>query len=560
MKKHTKQILSLLLALVMVVGLCACGKTGGTSSEQPDDGAPKKLTVGLTFKSNVISYDDNALTKYLEDKLNIDLEFVFFSSTAAEAKTQLSTMVAGGEKLPDVMFGISLTDVERNTYGDDGYFVDLAPYFDDPDWELAKEYQFHENLKKYAGEQTYNRALYEPRSPKGALYSWPASCASYTDQPIAHTYINTVWLDKLGLEMPTTYEELKVVLEAFKTQDPNGNGQPDEIPMIGTNHNYNYIDHYIMNNFGEYVNDRTFYNVDDNGKVYIPYTTDEYRDGLRALRELVDAGYLSTLTWTIASSSELNPLWTPADGVAKLGVVAGHITLRTDASSEIVKEYNVLPPLEGSYAPIMPLSISKNYFITTDCEDFDTAAHFLMEFSTLETARRTRHGEPGVDWDEVINYSTQTPMVRYRDGKNPYAGQTSSTWGVVGPFVGNYNEGSPWAGGANPNPPDPNYVPTPGEWRGEMLGAVGQAVLAAAEENNPAVTYIALSYTEDEIEENGAKYTEIYSYVRESRAQFATGALDIDDDATWAKYCKTIEDLGIATLLKTTQAVYDRQK
>lgn len=560
MKKHAKQLLSLLLALVMVVGLCACGKTGGTSSEQPDDGAPKKLTVGLAFKSNVISYDDNALTKYLEDKLNIDIEFVFFSSTSDEAKTQLSTMVAGGDKLPDVLFNFDLTDIERNTYGQDGYFMDLAPYFDDPDWELAKEYKFHENMKEFAGEAAYARALYEPRDPKGALYSWPASCASYTDQPIAHTYINATWLDKLGLEIPTTYEELKVVLEAFKTQDPNGNGQPDEIPMIGTNHNYNYIDHYIMNSFGEYVNDRVFYNVDENGKVYIPYNTDEYRDGLRALNELVEAGYLSSLTWTMSAGKELNPLWTPADGVAKVGVVAGHVTLRTDGTSELVKQYVSLPPLEGAYAPIMPPSISDTFYITTDCEDFDTAANFLMEFSTLETARRTRHGEPGVDWEEVINYSTQTPMVRYYEGRNPYAGQTSSTWATVGPFVGNYNEGSPWAAGGDPNPPVETTEPTVTEYRSFLLGDIGQKVLAHAAENNPAVTYIALSYTEDEIEENGAKYTELYNYVREARAQFATGALDIDDDAAWASYCKTIEDLGAATLIKTTQAVYDRQK
>ena len=29
------------------------------------------------------------------------------------------------------------------------------------------------------------------------------------------------WLDNLGLETPTTTDELKAVLEAFATQDPN---------------------------------------------------------------------------------------------------------------------------------------------------------------------------------------------------------------------------------------------------------------------------------------------------------------------------------------------------
>ena len=41
------------------------------------------------------------------------------------------------------------------------------------------------------------------------------------------------WLDKLGLKMPVTQEEFVDVLRAFKTQDPNGNGQADEIPTGG---------------------------------------------------------------------------------------------------------------------------------------------------------------------------------------------------------------------------------------------------------------------------------------------------------------------------------------
>lgn len=43
--------------------------------------------------------------------------------------------------------------------------------------------------------------------------------------------INVEWLEKLGLDMPTTTEELKEVLIAFKTKDPNGNGKADEIPL-----------------------------------------------------------------------------------------------------------------------------------------------------------------------------------------------------------------------------------------------------------------------------------------------------------------------------------------
>ncbi len=62
-------------------------------------------------------------------------------------------------------------------------------------------------------------------------------------------WIYKPWLDKLGLKMPETTEELYQVLKAFKEQDPNGNGQADELPLstskIGDGWN-NSFDLYFM--------------------------------------------------------------------------------------------------------------------------------------------------------------------------------------------------------------------------------------------------------------------------------------------------------------------------
>ena len=45
-------------------------------------------------------------------------------------------------------------------------------------------------------------------------------------------FINKAWLDQLGLEVPTTTEELYEVLCAFRDNDMNGNGDTtDEIPL-----------------------------------------------------------------------------------------------------------------------------------------------------------------------------------------------------------------------------------------------------------------------------------------------------------------------------------------
>lgn len=44
--------------------------------------------------------------------------------------------------------------------------------------------------------------------------------------------MRTDWLDQLELEVPVTLDDWYTVLTAFKTGDPNGNGQADELPYL----------------------------------------------------------------------------------------------------------------------------------------------------------------------------------------------------------------------------------------------------------------------------------------------------------------------------------------
>ncbi len=72
--------------------------------------------------------------------------------------------------------------------------------------------------------------------PDGHIYSIPYVVAE--PEVFYIPYINQQWLDRLGLEMPTTPEELKEVLIAFRDNDANGNGDPDdEIPFSGDPNN-----------------------------------------------------------------------------------------------------------------------------------------------------------------------------------------------------------------------------------------------------------------------------------------------------------------------------------
>lgn len=69
---------------------------------------------------------------------------------------------------------------------------------------------------------------YDPNN-EGRIYMIP----NIIDYPRMTGLVRQDWLDTLGLEMPTTQEEFVEMLRAFKTGDPNGNGQADEIPTGG---------------------------------------------------------------------------------------------------------------------------------------------------------------------------------------------------------------------------------------------------------------------------------------------------------------------------------------
>jgi ABC-type glycerol-3-phosphate transport system substrate-binding protein len=77
---------------------------------------------------NVADYDTNYLTGYLEEKTGLDLKFQLFASTSSNANTQFELMVSSNEKLPDIMHNGAFPDWAA--YGDNGVFIDLAPYFE----------------------------------------------------------------------------------------------------------------------------------------------------------------------------------------------------------------------------------------------------------------------------------------------------------------------------------------------------------------------------------------------------------------------------------------------
>ena len=559
-----KRLLALLLAALMLLSLAACGgktETAQTDAALIDDGTeyhgempivkegdePITLKIGLVTNANVTDYKDNDYTKWLEEQTGLKLEFMQFSGSTKDIATQVALMIASGEKLPDILKpGTGISKIQADEYGLDGYFIDLKPYFEKYAYHHTKAF---ERIFPNNPEVREIMMLRAEEPSTGKIFSFAKMEHSDGDRPVVQTWINTKWLEKLGLSVPTTVGELREVLIAFRDKDPNGNGKQDEIPLsCKADSSYADVFRMIINAY-VYWNPHYDFNVDENGKLWIPYNTDEYRAALCFISDLVKDGVISTLNWT-QSAEERKNMFNPATSEEEVaGVLGGHGTLSFNPGSPALYDYDPIRPFKaetplGGYAPLRSYSYSFNTFITADCEHPVEAFKLLDFMSTEESFLRGRDGVPGRDWEFV-----DAPSADERGGKafrrlveNPFSTQNSINW------HGNWSVN------------DYTYynIMPDSEWS-ELLGQkTGLNYTYSVEAGQPEKTFTFGIYTREEDEIRTEIEKDLQDFIKDRRAQFCTGVLDPYDDAQWKEYLDGLETMRCSEWIALAQTAYDR--
>ncbi|GHU74354.1 hypothetical protein AGMMS49992_15550 [Clostridia bacterium] len=123
----------------------------------------------------------------------------------------------------------------------------------------------------------------------GEVYAMPY--IAYTAAFPFSSYIRTDWLDKLGLSIPTTLDELHDVAAAFAKNDPDGNGAADTLGISGANGGFHYI-------FGAYGIMRNTYNLQDDGSVVYTSVTEPYKNALKTLAAWYAEGLIDPESFT----------------------------------------------------------------------------------------------------------------------------------------------------------------------------------------------------------------------------------------------------------------------
>lgn len=555
------KVLSLLLAILLFVTITACStptegtptptdKTGeGQTAEEPKEPSeqspsePVTITAAIPDKVNVEDYNTNDVTIWLEEELNIDLEFTVYESTDYNSKINL--MVSGGDALEDIIFG-GFPDTMVYEWARNEALQPITKYFDD------------ESLAIYLND-AMARVGYDFRGaitlPDGEIYYIPKLNQSYGNEYAAKAWIYEPWLEELGVSVPKTTDDFYNLLKQVAESDMNENGIADEVGLAGYNGIYSMWFSYIMSSFVYTDSDNSFMKVENNELSY-SFTDDAWRKGIEYLIKLVDEGLVPTETVTQDWDSWLTMINSNDPTVLSL------VYYVPDTINDVQRktDYIIMPPLEGpdglQYARFNPSKPTCGMVVSADCENPELAFRVGDLLVSEEHSITTRWGARGEDWDYVEDL--------------PNASEFASLYQGFDPYIVAYNDAEFWASGTMQNRSwmqEGPYIRHYGIATGVSVDpdtitefAVRQAEgLTEYQEGGYAPDQVIekLIYNDQETEVVTSVSATLTTYIEETMANWIMGNEELNDNS-WNVFLETLDEIGAYDMLEAAQSAYDR--
>lgn len=591
----TKRILAALLSALMLLSLAtACNNnTGGTSSTSGGGDTQQtgkvdlsqKRDISITAGSQVFisDWDNNNMTDQIEKDLNCNITFNLLPA-GDDGKAKLQLMINGGDKLDDLIF-YGLDSALTYQYGSGGSFVAMNDYFANKD--------IMPNFNAIESEDDKTKMLGDVTSADGNIYAMPQWQPETWNLTPYRIWMNMKWLENLDLEVPTTSEELKDVLTAFATKDPNGNGVKDEIPVLT-----NYVDsgNYGCNiilaliNMFEYTSgSMSGLTLSEDGKtVMAPQITEGWQEAMKYLNSLADAGAIlpdgsfisGTDTTGFKGTLNYQGIGTEEAPEGKSINIVGMFTAGSNSGNfadsgidenENYLEYQMMPVPEGpdgtAYSPYAAPTASTYWYVTSEAEDPDFCVMMGDWFYETKHSMWARYGLEEVDWtmDEQFCadwYEEHTKLIEDTGNEQTiddyysivrlradaiWGENTSAFWHNQQPRYASldfFNHAVDWY--------DPEtFVYYRGSY--SRLAGISKEYYGDA---HPEYSLPKLSYTDEEqasITETQVAFPDV---ITEWTMRFISG--EKDPESNWQEYVDALNGIGLQEYVQTTQVAYER--
>ena len=490
--------LAWILVLVMLFQT-ACAETVQTAPDYIIEGYDGDLTYRV--------WDNNLFFSRMQEKTGIS--FQFRQSRDYDQWTRRKKELLEGKDLPDVLFKAEPSQAEVRDLYRAGYLIDLAPLIQQNAPDLWKLLEDHPEWKKAITMED------------GAI---PALPAINTLQNNNAMWINTAWLKKLSLEMPTTAEELTEVLRAFKNGDPNGNYQQDEIPLtfLGM-----WELRFLGHAFG--IIDNDWYISEKDNAVTSSLTTEENRAFLTWLHQLWHEELIDRNGFT--NTDSLRQI-TDEKKASPYGIILSCTPL-TILPANAISQYSLLEPLryEGRqiYRDLTGDLVRGTFALTTLCKEPEKMLSWVNELYTPEGYRMACYG---IEGDEYI-----------------WSDDGYWEWNTVIETVA--NEILPThtlsEGGVMPGLTDPEFQM---KYRDEKTRKTVEAMNRLKSFSVFPYPLVTLPADQE------ARITEIQDglsrYAEQTMACFVTGDIELTDE-NWQRFCDTVNEKGLPELIAIFQ-------
>ncbi|WP_240420827.1 ABC transporter substrate-binding protein [Paenibacillus periandrae] len=388
-------------ALLLAAG-CSDGKEQGATkkdlpavAEGPSTEAgtfplvKDKITLKVLAVKNpsVQDYSTNEFTKWYEEKTNVKIEWQF--ATPQDRQEKLNLVLATND-LPDMIIGFGVSPAQQMVYGQQGLFIALNNLIDKYGVETKKTLEKYPEIKQAT------------TAPNGNIYSLSSIDRNPHTMLQQKMWINTEWLKKLNLDMPTTTDEFEKVLKAFKEKDPNGNGKADEIPMIGgVQEKLTGLDSFLMNSF--ILNDLNADQLifDDKGSIEVNFNKPGFKKGLQYLNKLYAQGLIAPESFT-QNNDQMKSL--VENGDARVGVISSFIPqVFSNITGKRWLDYKTVPPLKGpdglQQTPYRYYSVNGgNLLITNASKNPEVAFRWADALYNYDISMSGNIGTEGIGW------------------------------------------------------------------------------------------------------------------------------------------------------------------
>lgn len=580
-----KRLFVLLIALFLMLSviLVGCGETAKEGSSEPSEGKTEESTpkgekseekgpvtpagelpivkepITLTIfkeptglaQQTIDNWQDNEVLKYITEKTNIKLDIIFLSQT--DPKQQLVLALTSGD-YPDAAildWNAKITYPEVMQYGvKEKILYPLNDLIDKYGFELKKIFELR---------PTYRAMI---TAPDGNIYGLPRFTECYHCMSYPKLWFNYAWLEKLGLKEPQTTDELYEVLKAFKTQDPNGNGKADEIPLTGCIEWACPVENWILNCFivtppTISANEQSHFLSWIDNKVTFVANRPEFKMAIEYMKKLYDEGLLDPAAFT--QNTEGLSQQCRGEEVIVGAYTADHIGMGVDFDNQkdVADMYHALPPVEGPtgarYQSYNPPEFGGYNFVIFDTCKYPEAAFRLADFLLSEDMLFVQHyGMKGVTWDAPEDPNAKNieggplkcvPITLPADAteEEQIKYYNNTFWGSL---MGDLRERrAMWTPEA-----------TPENLRNLYEVRIHWETMKTEKYWPEVALPRTLFMDQEEADEFAELKTSIVGHVRKNIAMFVTGARSLDE---WDDYVEELNRFGVERYVELYSKAYD---